>query len=235
MTEAVSTSGLNHKTSNVATIILADDHPIVRKALKNEFKKEADFLVVAEAVNGEEAVKLVIELAPDVVIMDIGMPRINGIEATRQIKAICPNTIVLVLTIYDDIEHVLGILEAGADGYLIKNVLVEEIVQSVRSAVAGEMVLSPLAFRQVLKYALRYSTKPISLDTGVKLTVREIEILKLVAMGLSNKGIAGKLNLGTRTVKSHMVDIFSKLNAFSRTEAVITALQAGLIKLDDLG
>ncbi|OGN88433.1 MAG: hypothetical protein A2158_01065 [Chloroflexi bacterium RBG_13_46_14] len=221
--------------SNKTTIILADDHPVVRKALRNDLEKEADFVVLAEAGDGEEAVRLASQLTPDVVIMDIGMPKLNGIEATRQIKASYPDIIILVLTVYDDIEHVLGILESGADGYLTKNILVEDIIKSIRSVVAGEIVLSPLVFKQVLKYALRHRTKPLRLDTGVKLTPRELEILKLIAKGISNKEIAIELNISSRTVKSHMVDIFRKLDVSSRTEAVITSLRIGLINIDDIG
>ncbi len=229
------TTELNNEETRKTTIILADDHPIVRKALRNDLEKEADFIVLAEAGDGEEAVKLVSELTPDVVIMDIGMPKINGIEATRQIKVSHPDIIVLVLTVYDDVEHILGILESGADGYLTKNILVEDIIKSIRSVVAGETVLSPQVFQQVLKYALRHSTKPVRLDTGVKLTTRELEILRLIAKGISNKEIASELNISSRTVKSHMVDIFRKLDVSSRTEAVITSLRIGFINIDDIG
>lgn len=229
---------LTAKPSNIerkrTSIILADDHPIVRKALRNDLEKEADFVVLAEAGDGEEAIRLVSELTPDVVIMDIGMPKLNGIEATRQIKATHPDTIILVLTVYDDTEHILGILESGADGYLTKNILVEDIIKSIRSVVAGEAVLSPQVFQQVLKYALRHSTKPVRLDTGMKLTTRELEILRLIAKGISNKEIANEINISSRTVKSHMVDIFRKLNVSSRTEAVITSLRIGFINIRDI-
>jgi NarL family two-component system response regulator LiaR len=235
MTDAVPARDSSKDQSNITTLMLADDHPVVRKALRNEIEKEAGFKIVGEATDGEEAVKLFKDLIPDVVIMDIGMPKLNGIEATRQIKAFSPSTIVLVLTIYDDMEHVLAIFESGADGYLTKNVSVEDIIQSIRSAVAGETVLSPEVFQQVFKYAARQRTKPLLLDSGVKFTKRELEILNLVALGLSNKQIATELSLGTRTVKSHLAYIFSKLKVFSRTEAVITGLRAGLIKIDDLG
>lgn len=234
MDDSVSTGELENQESTKTTIILADDHPVVRKALRNDLEKEVDFTVMAEAGDGEEAVKLVSELIPDVVIMDIGMPKLNGIEATRQIKATYPDIIVLVLTVYDDIEHILAILESGADGYLTKSILVEDIIKSIRSVVAGEAVLSPQVFQQVLKYALRHSTKPLRLDTGVKLTSRELEILQLIAKGISNKEIAGVLKISTRTVKSHMVDIFRKLNVSSRTEAVITSLRIGFITIDDI-
>ena len=224
----------NNNMSDITTVILVDDHPVVRNSLKYELEKETDFKVIAEADDGEEAVKLVTKLNPDLVVMDIGLPKLNGIEATRQIKTVCFDTIVLVLTIFDDIEHILGILESGADGYLTKNVLVEDIIKSMRSAVAGEVVLSPQVFKQVLKYSLRHVTKSMKLDTGVKLTIRELEVIRLVARGMSNKQIAEDLNLGTRTVKSHLVDIFHKLDVFSRTEAVIIALRVGLLKIDDL-
>jgi DNA-binding NarL/FixJ family response regulator len=223
------------KDTQKTLIILADDHPVVRKALRNELEKEADLKVLAEAGDGEEAVRLARELTPDVVIMDIGMPKLNGIEATRIIKSSHPDILVLVLTVYDDIEHILGILESGADGYLTKNILVEDIIKSIRSVVAGEAVLSPQVFKQVLKYALRHSTKPLRLDSGIKLTSRELDILRLIAEGISNKEIAGKLNISSRTVKSHMVDIFQKLDVTSRTEAVITSLRIGFIKIEDIG
>jgi len=230
----------SNEESNIAeprktSIILADDHPVVRKALRNDLEKEADFIVLAEASDGEEAVRLVDEFIPDVIIMDIGMPNMNGIEATRQIKASNPDIIVLVLTVYDDVEHILGILESGADGYLTKNILVEDIIKSIRSVVAGETVLSPQVFQQVLKYALRHSTKPVRLYNGVKLTTRELEILQLIARGISNKEIANELNISARTVKSHMVDIFRKLDVSSRTEAVITSLRTGFINISDIG
>lgn len=224
----------NNAEPKKTTIIIADDHPIVRKALRNDLEKEADFTVLAEARDGEETVKLTAKLKPDVVIMDIGMPKLNGIEATRQVKAIHPDIIVLVLTVYDDVEHILGILESGADGYLTKNILVEDIIKSIHSIVAGETVLSPQVFQQILKYALRHSTKPVRLNTGVKLTARELDILQLIAKGISNKEIANELNISSRTVKSHMVDIFRKLDVSSRTEAVITSLRIGLISVGDI-
>ena len=234
MNDIISRLESNNKESNKTSIILADDHPVVRKALRNDLEKEADFVVLAEAGDGEEAVRLASQLTPDVVIMDIGMPKLNGVEATRQIKASHPDIIILVLTVYDDIEHILGILEAGADGYLTKNILVEDIIKSIHLIVAGETVMSPQVFKQVLKYALRYSTKPLRLNTGVKLTLRELEILKLIAKGISNKEIAVELNISSRTVKSHMVDIFRKLDVSSRTAAVITSLRIGVINVDDI-
>ena len=223
-----------HNQLNKTTIMLADDHPLLRKALRDELENQPDFVVVAEAANGEEAVEMATKIVPDVAIIDISMPKMNGIEATRQIKARCPSVAVLVLTVHDETEHILSILEAGASGYLIKTAFGEEVVQSVRGVVTGETVLSPEIFQRVIKSALRHVTKPVSLDTGEKITTREQEILGLAARGMSNRDIARRLDLSEYTVKSYLVEIFSKLNVSSRTEAVITALRTGLLKLDEL-
>ena len=212
--------------------MLADDHPLVRKALRDVLEKQADFEIVAEAGDGEEAVKIATELVPDVVLMDITMPKLNGIEATRQIKAKCPNIAVLVLTVHDDSEHILGILEAGAAGYLTKRVFGEEVIHAIHSVVAGETVLSAEIFQQILKHAMRYATKPITVAVGEKLTVREIEILNWAAKGKSNKDIAAELNLSQATIKSYLSDIFAKLEVASRTEAVIIGLRAGILTLE---
>ncbi|HEY81921.1 MAG TPA: response regulator transcription factor [Dehalococcoidia bacterium] len=216
------------------TIMLADDHPLLRQALRNVLEKQADFKIIAEAGDGEEAVKLATELVPDVVIMDIGMPKLNGLEATRQIKEKCPRIAILVLTVHDDSEHILGILEAGAAGYLTKSVFGDEVVCAVRGVAAGETVLSPSISQRIIKHALRHIAKPLPLDVGEKITSRELDILRLAAKGLSNKDISLKLDLSLRTVKGHLSEIFSKLNAGSRTEAVITALRAGILTIDDL-
>ena len=212
--------------------MLVDDHPLVRKALRDVLEKQADFEIVAEAGDGEEAVKIATELVPDVVLMDITMPKLNGIEATRQIKAKCSNIAVLVLTVHDDSEHILGILEAGAAGYLTKRVFGEEVIHAIHSVVAGETVLSAEIFQQILKHAMRYATKPITIAVGEKLTVREIEILNWAAKGKSNKDIAAELNLSQATIKSYLSDIFAKLEVASRTEAVIIGLRAGILALE---
>lgn len=220
--------------TNKITVMLADDHPLLRQALRSLLEKQADFEIVAEASDGEAAVNLAQELVPNVVIMDISMPKLNGLEATRQIKVKCPTVAVLVLTVHNDSEHILGILEAGADGYLTKSVFGEEVIQAIRSVVAGETVLSAQVLQQLLKHVLRYPTKPLMLDAGEKLTVRQQEILRLAAKGMSNRDIALTLNLSLRTVKGYMVEIFSKFKVNSRTEAVITALRVGILTISDL-
>jgi two-component system, NarL family, response regulator LiaR len=206
----------------------------VRKALKSDLELEAGFKVVGEASDGEEAVKLVSQLLPDVVILDISMPKLNGIEATRQIKAINPSTTVLALTVYDDVEHVMGILESGADGYLTKNLSVEEIIKAIQNSIAGEMVMSPKIVSQVIRYNLKNTIKPALANITYNLTPRELSILRFLAKGMSNKQIALEMDLSQRTVKSHLVDIFLKLNISSRIEAVIFGLRNGLINIDDL-
>jgi DNA-binding NarL/FixJ family response regulator len=226
---------LNEKSpSNNITIMLADDHPLLRQALRNVLEKQSDFKIVAEASDGEEAVRLALELCPNIVIMDINMPKLNGLEATRQIKAQKPAITVLVLTVHDDSEHILGVLEAGAAGYLTKSVFGTEVVHAIRSVVSGETVLSTEVSQQVLRHALRYSTKPIPVDVVQKLNVRELEILKQAAKGLSNKSIALELNLSLPTIKTYLSDIFSKLGANSRTEAVIIGLRSGILSMSDI-
>jgi NarL family two-component system response regulator LiaR len=222
------------KPDKKITILMADDHPLFRKAVRDVLEKRPDFRVIAEANDGEEAVRLAIELMPQVVIIDISMPLLNGLEATRQIKAKCPAIAVLVLTVHNDIEHILGILEAGAGGYLTKSASDEEVVTAIRSIAAGETVIATPIFQQVLKHTLRYPIKSLGLEGKVSLTARELEVLKLAARGLSNKDISLKLDLSLRTVKGYMVEIFSKLHVSSRTEAVIVGLRAGLITTIDI-
>jgi len=216
-------------------VILADDHPLIRQALKNVLEKQSDIKIIAEAGDGEEAVRLTKALTPDVVIMDISMPKLNGLEATRQIKGLCPGVAVLSLTVHNDSEHILGILEAGAAGYLTKSVFDKEVVQAVHTVAAGEVVFSPTTLQQLLKHSIREPVKPLPLACGEVLTIREMEILRLAASGMSNRDISLKLNLSLRTVKGYLVEIFAKLKVSSRTEATITALKAGIISLNDLG
>jgi len=234
MRELISEHDLTQEHPKRISILLADDHPLLRQALRSVLDQQADFEVVAEVGDGDEVVKVAAELVPDVVIMDISMPKLNGLEATRQIKAKYPGVAILVLTVHGEAEHVLGLLEAGAAGYLTKSVFGEEVVHAIRAVAAGETVLSAASSRQILRHALRLMTKPSRLDPSVKINARELQVLKLAATGMSNKEIALKLDLSLRTVKGYLTDIFSKLGVASRTEAVIVSLRASLLTLDDL-
>ena len=215
-------------------ILIADDHAFVREGTRRILEQEPDLEVVAEAGDGEEAVKLACDLKPDVALVDVAMPRLDGIEATRRIKAQCPAVAVLVLSAYDDDQFVFGLLEAGAAGYLLKSVRGQEIVDAIRAVHAGESVLHPSVARKVLNRFAGVSGKPRERKSLDLLTEREMDVLKLVTKGLSNKDIAEGLCLSVRTVQGHLANIFNKLRVSSRTEAVVHALKEGWVTLDDV-
>ncbi|MCL7451708.1 MAG: response regulator transcription factor [Anaerolineae bacterium] len=214
-------------------ILLADDHALVREGTRELLERESDLEVVAEASDGQETVALAVQACPDVALVDIAMPKLNGIEATRKIKELCPSTAVLILTAYDDDQYVFALLEAGAAGYLLKNVRGRNLVEAVRAVHAGESVLHPVIARKVIDHFTRSADKPQGLDEPQPLTERELDVLKLAAKGMSNRDIAHHLDLSTRTIQAHLSAIFGKLDAGSRTEAVVRALREGWIDLDE--
>lgn len=214
-------------------VVLADDHALVREGTRELLEREDDFEVVGEADDGEEAVKLVAGLQPDVALMDIAMPKLNGIEATRRIKAMCPATAVLILTAYDDDQYVFALLEAGAAGYLLKDVRARDLVQAVRAVNAGESVLHPVIARKVVNRFAHPLGEPSGESALDRLTDREMEVLKLAARGMSNKDIAQQLVLSIRTVQGHLQNIFDKMQVGSRTEAVVQALRMGWLTIED--
>ena len=215
-------------------VLIADDHPLVCLALRKMFYDYNDFEVIGEATNGEEAVRLTSELLPDVVIMDISMPKLNGLEATLTIKRQYPSTLVLILTVHSDTELIFSVFNAGADGYLVKTAQSEEIIQCIRGLIIGDTVLSPNVFKQILSRGMHYPVaKAINKSIAENITSRELEILSLAAQGLGNKQIAFYMNIGLPTVKNYFAEIFTKLNVNSRTEAVITALRIGIINIDE--
>jgi len=215
------------------TVVLADDHSVLREGMRSLLEQERDITVVGEAGNGHEAVAAVRALEPDIVLMDVVMPRLNGIEATKQIKRTNPTTAVLILSAYDDDRYVLGLLDAGAAGYLLKNATGQEVIQSIRSVHAGEAVLHPAVAARLLSRAARSSPRPMPMDSEEPLTRRELEVLQLAAKGHSNKEIASDLVLSVPTVKAHLVNIFNKLGVGSRTEAVLYGLRMGWLVVDD--
>ncbi len=173
-------------------VLIADDHDLIRQALRAVIDEEPDMEVVGEASDGEQAVARAIELRPDAVVMDIQMPKLSGVEATGRIKEQMPDVTILVLTVHDSNEYILRILEAGASGYLTKGIISKDIPAAIRAAIGGESILSEEILSKLLTYALRYPTRQTNVDNSTTLTERETEILELVAQGASNKVIASR-------------------------------------------
>ncbi len=215
------------------TILMADDHDLVREGTRDLLEREDDLLVVGEAGDGREAVRLAAKHHPDVALMDIDMPRLNGIEATKEIKAISPSTAVLILTAYDDDQYVFALIEAGAAGYLLKNVRGRELVAAIRSVHAGESALHPVIARKVLNHFTGRVAHPGEESRTEQLSDRELEVLRLAAKGMTNRDIARDLHLSERTIQAHLSTIFTKMQVGSRTEAVVQALREGWITLDE--
>jgi DNA-binding NarL/FixJ family response regulator len=212
------------------TVLLADDHALVREGTRRLLEAESDIRVVAEAGDGAMAVEQAVASQPDVAIVDVAMPGMTGIEATRRIKAHLPNVAVLALTAYDDDQYVLALLDAGAAGFLLKDVRGQELVEAVRAVHRGEAVLQPTVAVRALRRAVSHRTPSF---TTPPLSGREMEVLHEAARGLPNKDIARRLNLSVRTIHTHLGNIFDKLGVGSRTEAVLLALRRGWIALDD--
>lgn len=217
-------------------ILLAEDHVVVRQGTRQLLEHEPDFEIVGEAGDGEEAVRLVVQLKPDVVIMDVAMPKLSGIEATKQIKAQLPSVIVLVLTGYDYDEYVFSMLEAGAAGYLLKNVSGDELIHAIRAVYSGEPMIHPTILKKLIS---RFKIPPTPAgpalsDSPQSLSERETEVLKVAAKGMSNKDIANTLFISERTVQAHMRSIFNKLGVGGRSEAILYALKRGWFNIEDL-
>jgi NarL family two-component system response regulator LiaR len=215
-------------------VLLAEDHVVVRQGTRQLLEREPDFKIVGEAGDGEEAVKLAKELKPDVIIMDVAMPKLSGIEATKQIKAVLPAVSVLVLTGYDYDEYIFSMLEAGAAGYLLKNVSGDELISAVRAVYAGEPMIHPAVLRKVM---MRFKTPPPAptpVHTLSPLSEREMEVLKIAAKGVSNRDIASELFISERTVQAHMRSVFNKLGVGSRSEAILYGLKKGWFSIDEL-
>jgi NarL family two-component system response regulator LiaR len=218
------------KTTNLIRVFIAEDHAIVRKGIRNLLSLEHDLEVIGEAENGLEAIRNVCELKPDVILMDLLMPELDGTSAIRQILQEQPDARVLVLTSFATDDMIFPAIKAGAMGYLLKDSDPSELVNAIRQVNAGECSLHPVIARKVLK-ELKLNPKPSS--SVQELTDREVEVLKLVAQGKSNRTIADDLVISLGTVRSHLSNILSKLHLASRTQATLYALQQGLASLED--
>ena len=205
-------------------LIIADDHPVVRTGLRGMLAGQADFEVVSEASTGMDAVELSVQLRPDIVLMDLRMPQMNGVEAITQIRARAPDTHILVLTTYDTDTDIVRAVEAGATGYLLKDTPREELFNAIRATARGESVLAPAVAARLMGR--------VRAPAEESLSAREIEVLGLVASGASNKEIGQGLHISEATVKSHLNNVYQKLGVSDRTAAVTDALKRGILHLE---
>jgi DNA-binding NarL/FixJ family response regulator len=218
---------MSHETIRV---LIADDHAIVREGLRTMLGFQEGIEVVGEASDGLEAVDLAQRLLPDVVLMDIRMSKLDGVEATRRIKALSPQMGVIVLTNYDDDQYVFQGIEAGASGYLLKDISSDDLSESIHRVARGELLMAPSVLRKVLdKFAHRVEERELPHET---LTPRELEVLHALARGLKNEEIAKELFITEKTVKSHLGSIFSKLGVNDRSQAILYAIKHKLVDID---
>lgn len=216
-------------------ILLADDHPIVREGLRALLETQADFVVIAECINGEEALRLTGQLRPDMLLLDLEMPVLDGVETIRRLGQASYRPRIIVFTAFDDDERIIHAIQSGADGYLLKDAPREEIFKAIRVTMQGGSILQPVIASKLLRHVGLHrdtaSRQSAHIPPVEDLTERELEVLRLLAQGMPNKEIAAHLIISERTAKFHVSSIMSKLGATNRTEAVALAAQRGLITL----
>lgn len=218
-------------------ILLADDHAMLRQGTAEILRRELDFEIVGEASNGQEAVDLALSLKPDIVVMDVRMPVLSGIEATSRIRAAFPEVQILVLSAHDDEEYIFSLLKAGASGFLLKTAPANALIKAIRQVKAGESPLDPSIARKVVVHLSGDRTlgSTAKNDSSVDdtLTARELEVLQLLAQGMANRAIAEALFISERTVQSHLANIFAKMGVSSRLEAVLAGIRRGWLTLGE--
>ena len=220
-------------------ILIADDHALLRQGIKNALSLEADLEVIGEASNGEEVLNQVAHLKPDIVLLDINMPKGNGLEITRQLAANFPSVRCIILTIHDDEYYVLEVIKAGASGYLLKEVEAAMLIEAIRVVHAGESFIYPTLAKKLFTQISRQEKEQPSEQAVTprrrhegQLTYREIEVLQLMAQGLSNQDMASRLFLSEKTVKNHLTNIFRKIHVTDRTQAVIYAIKHKIVTIE---
>jgi NarL family two-component system response regulator LiaR len=218
--------------NNLVSILIVDDHEVVRNGIRSYLETIKDFDVVGEAESGEKAVKMVSELIPDIVLLDLIMPGMDGVETTRQIKKISPRTQVVVLTSYHEDVHIFPALKAGAISYILKDMKMEKLADALQRAVRHEVTLHPLVAERVLQNIRGGDSEEPALFT--ELTERELDVLRLIAKGMTNSQIAENLVISENTVKGHVSNILSKLHLADRTQVAVYAWQRGLVNRDQM-
>ncbi len=208
------------------SVLIVDDHPVVRRGLRTFLELHEDVRIVAEASNGSDAVSLAEELVPDVVLMDLVLPDLDGIEATRRIRAVSPSTSVIVLTSFAEDDKVFPAIKAGATAYLLKDAEPQQLVEAVRLASRGEPLLHPKVAARLMQEVSAEGERDVVED----LTARELQVLRLLAQGLPNKLIAQELVVSEKTVKTHVSNVLAKLHLSHRTEAAVYAVRRGLVE-----
>jgi two-component system, NarL family, response regulator LiaR len=212
------------------SVLLVDDHTMVREGVRAFLVTQSDIMVVGEAGSGEEAIKLAAQHVPDVILMDLIMPEMDGVEATRRVKQVSPRSQVVVLTSYHEDEHIFPALKAGALSYILKDIGAQELASAVRKAAVGEAVLHPRVAARVIKEL--QGKRADALNPFTELSERELEVLKLIADGMSNADMAAKLFLSEKTIKGHVSNILSKLQLVDRTQAAVYAWREGIVRRD---
>jgi NarL family two-component system response regulator LiaR len=210
------------------SVLLVDDHAMVRQGVRAFLVTQPDIMVVGEAGSGEEAVRLAAQHVPDVILMDLIMPDMDGVEATRRVKQVSPRSQVVVLTSYHEDEHIFPVLKAGALSYILKDVSANELAAAVRKAAVGEAVLHPRVAARVIKEL--QGARGEKVNPFTELSERELEVLKLIADGMSNAEIAARLVLSEKTIKGHVSNILSKLHLVDRTQAAVYAWREGVVR-----